>query len=64
MLSDKVVDDPLEGCGGIGQSEEQVKILERTVMGSEGSFPFFPFCNPDEIECTTLVNLSEDLGSI
>ncbi len=45
--SEDIVDEMLEGSGGIGKSKGYNKGFKETIAGAESRFPFFSFSHAD-----------------
>lgn len=58
-VTEDVINQVLQYSRGVGKAERHDKILEVSQRGAEGSFPFVPFVDSDEVISVTEVQFGQ-----
>ena len=61
-ITEGVVHEALEGCGGVGESEEHHGGFEEPLMGDEGGFPLVSVFDPYIVISPPNIEFGEDLS--
>ena len=61
-VTERVVHESLEGCGGVGESEEHDSGFKQPFMGDKGCFPLMSIFDSYIIVSPADVKFSEDFG--
>ena len=61
-IAEGVVHEPLEGCGGVGESEEHHGRFEESLMGDEGGFPLVSVFDSYIVISPPNIEFGEDLS--
>ena len=62
-VTEDIIHEMLEGCGGIGHSEGHDQVFERAIAGAKGCFPFVPRGNADIVVAPVNVELGKEPSS-
>ena len=61
-VTEGVIHEALEGCGGIGEPEEHHGWFEEPFMGDEGGFPLMSIFDPHIVVSPSNIEFGEDLS--
>ena len=61
-VTEDIIHEMLEGCGGIGHSEGHDQVFERAIAGAKGCFQFVPRGNADIVVARSKVEFGKNLG--